>query len=323
MHDVNEPTPTPPAAAPETARPRRRWLAALVYALAGVGVLALALAAVAYYRHVEEERKPKRATIDESKVIDNVMGATYGKYSDTKQGWLYVDDDNVTYLMRVVQQAKVPGGPDGDELYFMASGAAVGGTKDVAYGVFRVRPTHPYDGTLRQSSVRAHYSSPTAVRADQVRLEAFGEHLWGWVIKTQRINDHEEGGAVTTMNTVIAPHGDQLAYLGEFIAARKETPTESCKAAKAAWDEFWRLAEEDFEQVEGVGPPLRCDNRRWTYRIGTAVGNTPAPITVTLGGTQDGQPVKSRSWKLKFDPKSSGYVIPKELQLPQSEGGEE
>jgi hypothetical protein len=171
--------------------------------------------------------------------------------------------------------------------------------------------------------MHARYQATTAVRPEQVRFEALSENLWGWVIKTQRTNPHEGGSAVVTINTVIAPHGDTIAELGSFLAAREEKPTESCEEAKAAWDAFQRAEAEGSDEAEGVGPPLRCDKRRWTYRTGTVNGNTPVPITVTLGGTLDGQPVEPHTWKLMFDPKSFTYDIPADLKPPPEDIGEE
>lgn len=312
MHDLNEPAAVTPTTAPAPARPRRRWLRALVYLLAGVGVLALALIGFLNYQHVQDEKAPKRVAIDEATVIDNVMGDTYGKYSDTKKGWLYVGDENITYVMRVVQQAKIPDGADGDALYFVASGAAVDGSDNAVYGVFYVHPKHPYDGTLEQSSTQVRYASSVAVRPEQVRFEALSENLWGWVVKTQNGTDPAQG-AVTTINTVMAPHGNEIATLGSFMASREAIPAGSCEEAKAAADAFERRDMENSEDAES-NPPERCDKRRWTYRTATVNGNIPVPITVTLGGQHDGQAVEPRSWKLMFDPKSFSYGIPDELE---------
>jgi len=312
MHDLNEPAPATSTAAPAPGRPRRRWLAALVYLLAGVGVLTLALVAFLYYQHAKEAKAPKRVAIDEAAVIEQVMGETYGKYSETNKGWLYVGDENITYVMRVVQQAKIPDGADGDELYFVASGADVAGSSNAVYGVFYVHPKHPYDGTLEQRNTQMRYASSVAVRPEQVRFEALSENLWGWVVKTQNGTDPTQG-AVTTVNTVLAPHGDEIATLGAFLASREAVPAESCEDAKAAADAFEKAVNEGSDEVEAVDPPERCDKRRWTYRTATVNGNIPVPITVTLGGLRDGQAVEPRSWKLMFDPKSFSYNVPDEL----------
>ena len=302
MEDLKEPI----AAAPvRPDRTGRRWGRIVLYVLATIGVLALALIALAYYLNAKEARK--RVTIDEAAVIDNVMGETYGKYSAAKKGWLYVGDDDVTYLMRVVQQTKIPDGADGDELYFVASGNDVNGGANALYGVFYVHP----DGKagLTQENTQIRYPSTAPVRPEQVHFEALSENLWGWVIKTR--DDADPGYAVTTTNTVLAPHDGQIAVLAEFVAARDAAPDKSCDDAKAEWDAW----EKEMADEEGdFRIPLRCDKRRWTYRTATVNGNIPVPITVTAGGTLDGKPVEARSWKLMFDPKSFTYTIPDDLK---------
>jgi len=324
MPDPNPPAHAAPAAAAVAApaRPRRRWLRLVPGVLAALGLLTIAVLALGYYLQAKEARAPKRVVIDEAAVIGTVMGETYGKYSKAKQGWLYTAADHVTYLMRVVQQARIPDGVDGDDLYFVASGASVSGSEDAMYGVFWLRPNRPYDGTLRQSSMQTRYWSKLAVRPDQVRFEALSETLWGWVIKRQLSGDPAEG-PVTTLNTVIAPHDDRIAELGEFLAAREANPAESCDDAKAAWDSWHHGVAAGSHAVKGADEPLRCDKRRWTYRTATVDGTVPVPITVTVGGMLDGQSVEPRSWTLRFDPKSFTYDIPDDLKLPRSEAGEE
>lgn len=305
MEDLKEPVAT---AAVHPARPPRRWGRVVLYVLAAVGALPLAFIALAWYLGRNGARE--RVTIDEATVIDNVMGETYGKYSASKKGWLYVGDDDVTYLMRVVQQAKIPDGAEGDELYFVASGADVSGAENAVYGVFYVHP----DGKagLAQENTQIRYSSAAAVRPEQVHLEALSENLWGWVVKTK--DAAGPGYPVTTTNTVLAPHDNQIAILGEFIGARDAVPDTSCEDAKAAWDAWEKEMSSGDENVETVEPPLRCDKRRWIYRTATVNGNIPVPITVTAGGTLDGKPVEARSWKLMFDPKSFTYTIPEDLK---------
>ena len=71
-------------------------------------------------------------------------------------------------------------------------------------------------------------------------------------------------------------------------------------------------ADMDIEEPE---EPLRCDKRRWSYRVGVVNGTIPAPITVTLSGSQDGGAVEPRKWKVMFDPKSFTYLVPPDLAL--------
>lgn len=319
MDDLKEPGAAPqPTPTTPTTRPRRRWLRVLLYVLATVGLLALLVIGAAYYRHATGEQGPARVVIDEAAVIDSVMGETYGKYSTAKKGWLFVGDDNLTYLMRVVQQAKIPDGADGDELYFVASGAAVDGSENAIYGAFHVHPTRPHDGNLTQVNLQVKYESKLAVRPEQVHFEALSENLWGWVVKTQEGTDPALE-AVTTTNTVLAPHDDEVVVLGEFLASREAFPSVSCEEAKATWDEWDKATAApdpgaDVDARDEVEEPLRCEKRRWTYRTATVNGTIPVPITVTVAGTLDGQPVEAKTWKLMFDPKSFSYDIPEELR---------
>lgn len=317
MEELKDPVVETPAVTAPPARPRRRWLRGLVYLLAAVGALALALIGFLYWRGAHGggvEIKP-RVAIDEATMVETVMTDAYGKYSETKKGWLYVGDDNVTYLMRVVQRTKIPDGEEGDELYFVASGAATDGSDRALYGAFRVYPTQPYDGGLSQANVQIHYASSLAVRPEQVHFEALSDTLWGWVVKTQDGND-PVNTPVTTMNTVLAPHGDEIAVVAEFLAAHDAQPATPCDEAKAAWDAYADPHGEMGDDEEEPEEPIRCDKRRWTYRTGTVGGSVPVPITVTMGGTQDGKPVEARSWKLMFDPKSFSYNVPDELKVP-------
>jgi hypothetical protein len=307
MEDVKEPSTAAPV---RPARPPRRWGRVLLYVLAAVGALALAFIALAYYLSAKQAHR--RVTIDEVAVIDDVMGQTYGKYSASKKGWLYVGEDNVTYLMRVVQQAKIPDGADGDELYFVASGAAMNGESRAVYGVFYVHPDGKSDG-LAQENTQIRFFSTAPVKPEQVRFEALSENLWGWVVKTREDAD-PDSNAVTTMNTVLAPHDGQIAVLGEFLAARDARPEGSCEEAKAAWDTWFAEVANTSEGDETEPPPPRCDKRRWTYRTATVNGNIPVPITVTAGGTLDDKPVEASTWKLMFDTKSFSYNIPPDLQ---------
>jgi hypothetical protein len=297
------------------AQPRRRWLTALLYVLAAFGVLALGLTGYAIVGQKKEPPPPPRVTIDEAAVIDSVMGETYGKYSAARKGWLYVADDNRTYLMRVVQQAKIPDAPDGDELYFVASGAATDGREGAIYGAFYVHPTRPHDGGLTQMNTQVASRTAQAVKPENVHFEALSENLWGWVIRVQDGSDATNSPVITT-NTVLAPHGDSIVTLGAFKAAVDYDPGKPCAEVKAAWDAYVayetpQVADEDIEEPEEV---LRCEKRRWSYQTGGVTGAVPVPITVTAGGTQDGLPVQPRKWKLMFDPKSFSYNVPDELQ---------
>ncbi|SDD10160.1 hypothetical protein SAMN05428966_103203 [Massilia sp. PDC64] len=306
MEDLKEPA---AATLVHPARPPRRWGRAVLYVLAAVGALALALVGLAWWLHAQDAHK--RVAIDEEAVIDDVMNQTYGKYSAAKKGWLYVGDDNVTYLMRVVQHTKIPDGAAGDELYFVASGAAVNGDGQAVYGVFYVHPDGK-DG-LAQENTQIRFLSTAPVKPEQVRFEALSDNLWGWVVKT-RWDADPDSNAVVTMNTVLAPHDGQIAVLGEFLAARDAKPEGSCEDAKAAYDAWLAQVANTEDGDDGGIPPARCDKRRWTYRTATVNGNIPVPITVTAGGTLDDKPVEAQTWKLVFDTKTFSYDIPPDLQ---------
>jgi len=120
---------------------------------------------------------------------------------------------------------------------------------------------------------------------------------------------------------VLAPHNDGVAMLGEFMASRDFDPGVPCPEAKAAYDIYNAATTPDVEgeDIEEAEEPLRCDKRRWTYRMGVVNGSIPVPITVTAGGLEDGQPVEARKWKVMFDPKSFTYNVPPELALPMPE----
>lgn len=305
------------------ARPPRSRLRLLLYLLAAVALLALVVVGTAAYRDAAGARTPPRVAIDAPSTIDSIMAETYGSYSADKKGWLYVGDDNVTYLMRVVQQQKVVDGADGDELYVLASGVAVDGSEHAVYGAFHVRPARPYDGNLTQASLQVRYESTLAVRPDQVRFLALGAQLRGWIVQARSGTDPAQD-PVTTTNTVLAPHGGEIAVLGEFLAARESRPGVSCAEAKAAWETWNRDAAQDAgdaaaDQADDTEEteeeePLRCEQRSWSYRTAPIDGALPGPITVTAAGTLDGQPVEAHMWTLTFDPQRFGYDIPRALR---------
>ncbi|GGY99554.1 hypothetical protein ACFFTM_19580 [Pseudoduganella plicata] len=305
----------PQAAAPvPQAKRRSRWLSALLYALAACGLIALVLSGVAYYQHKKATAVPEYLTIDAAAVIEKTMAEKYGKYSATRKGWLYVDEDNRAYVMRVVQQKKMRGA-DGDELYFLASGEGwIDDDRASVYGVFHIRPTRPRDGTLVEISQPAIAGYGAAIKREDVRFEALSKNSWGWFV---RVADGMEPTMqrALTHNVVWAPRENGMAKLGQFMAAADQDPGMPCDEAKQAYDEWLELPEAERRGVEPTGAP-RCERQRWSYRTGKATDATPVPITVTLGGTLDGKPVASRKWTLKFDTKHSRYTVPAELEDP-------
>ncbi|KQV78647.1 hypothetical protein ASD15_22890 [Massilia sp. Root351] len=329
MEDLKEPeaarpapvhSPAAPAAAsaasPAAARPRRkRWISVLLYLLAACGLLFLGIVA---YAMLKAPAPKARIVIDEAAVIDSVMSSNYGKYSPTKKGWLYVGEDNRTYLMRVVQQARLQDGADGDELYFIASGASVTeGDQAAVYGVFYIRPDLA-DGGLSEISSPAMHAGTRAVQPEDVRFEALSDNLWGWVVKTRDGEDPRAVRAVTH-NVVLAPNGTQIATLAEFLAAAEHAPEDGCAGAQARYDAYQAeqsaaAATDDSVTEPEYEEPLRCEKRRWSYRTATVNGSVPVPFTVTLSGMMNGAAVEAKNWKLMFDTKSFSYNVPEELK---------
>lgn len=291
---------TPPKRAGRTA------FKVLLYILATVGLLVLAIVGYAIF---DKNRHParERLTIDEAAMVDSVMTSNYGKYSATKKGWVYVDEENTTYVMRVVQQVRLQDSPDGDELYMIASGEAVGG-EGAMYGAFHIRPGKGNEGSgLVEVSSPFEAAGPQAIKPEQVHFEALSSNLWGWVIKVADFEEPELGGTVLH-NRVLAPHDGQIVTLAEFPAARTQDPGTDCAEAKVRYDEY-------MKQEEPVSdPPVRCDKRRWTYGTGVVNGDVPVPITVTAGGSLDGQPVEAKKYKLVFDSKRFRYNVPADLE---------
>ena len=306
-----------PAPAPAPARRRKRWISVLLYLLAACGLLFLGIVAYAMFKAPAPK---ERIVIDEAAVIDSVMGSNYGKYSAARKGWLYVGEDNRTYLMRVVQQARLQDGADGDELYFIASGASTAeGDQAAIYGVFYIRPDLS-DGGLSEISTPAIHAGTRAVQPEDVRFEALSDSLWGWVVKTRDGEDPRDVRAVTH-NVVLAPNGNQIATLAEFLAAAEHTPEDGCAAAQARYDTYQAeqsaaaaAATADSVTEPEYEEPLRCEKRRWSYRTATVSGSVPVPFTVTASGMMNGAAVEAKNWKLMFDTKSFSYNVPEELK---------
>ncbi|MFP5391515.1 MAG: hypothetical protein ACLGI6_08220 [Gammaproteobacteria bacterium] len=306
-------------------RGRSKWLRVPLYLLAAIG--ALVVAVVIYARMAPA--KTERASIDEAAVIDNVMTDNYGKYSEAKRGWLYVGEDNRTYLMRVVQQTRIADRPEGDELYFIASGAAIDGTPMAMLGAFYVHPNPDKPGELVALSLPGMHGGSVATRPEDVHFEALSEQLWGWVVKVKEGSDPKDG-LVAVNNVVLAPRGNDIVKLAEFPASREydigadcqrahESNAAASAPAPAAQEEGGDAptagAEDADEGGEETEPEVfdLCQKRRWTYRTGTVNGAIPVPITVAVSGTFDGQPVQSKTWKLVFDSKAFRYNVPEDL----------
>ena len=300
---------------------RPKWRRFLIYAFASIGILALIFVAVAIW----QDRQPSKFTIDENDTIDSVMSRTYGKYSDTHKGWLYVGDGNRNYVMRVVQQAKIESeGTTGDELYFVASGTPVDGRPGTYYGVFQIRS----DGKpTRASSIEVSspfiYAEAAPITPESVHLEVLSQKNWGWVIKVKYGTDPKVG-PVHVVNQIYTPRGNEIASLGAFNASYEYDPGMDCTEANRKYD-AWLTRDRKPEATEreetNDSPdandedeePGRCSNAKWTYKTGNASSDAFTSIMVTGKGILEGKPVTEKTIKVMFDNKSFVYLIPKEL----------
>ena len=308
MEDLKEPataqnSPATPPASPK--RAGRTAFKALLYVLATVGLLVLAIVGYAIF---EQHRNPprERLTIDEAAMIDSLMSSNYGKYSAARKGWVYVDESDTTYVMRVIQHVRLKDRPEGDELYMVVSGQSNDPMPSI-YGLFHVRPGTGQDaGKLVEISKPFEAGPISPIEAADVRFEALSDNLWGWVIKLGGYGRNESHWDV--YNHVFAPHGSDIAELGVFLASSDETPDVDCATARARYEEY--LKQDD--PVEDA--PNRCDRRTWSYSTATVNGSIPVALTVTAGGSFDGQPVEPKKYKLVFDNKRFSYNVPAELQ---------
>lgn len=306
---------------------KRSWRKYLIYFFAFLGILALALVA---FGVVYERSKPVKATINEVEMLETLMSRAYGKYSEQRKGWLYVDENNQTYVMRVIQHAKPEDGANGDELYFIASGSRLGGEPGALYGVFQVRLQEgSKDGTLVEVSSPYRYEGDVAITPEQVKFEAFSANVWGWVIKVQEGTDPKLS-SVRVQNIVLAPHGDEIALLATFMASEKSDPGIPCEEAKRLHD-IWENPpavptadetdvakdEENASEGEESIEPMRCSAIKWTFKTGSISGQAFTPIYVTRKGMLDGENLPEKTWKLIFDNKSYIYIVPSELEVKE------
>jgi len=103
------------ATTPEQPKRAKKLGRIAIYIFATIGLLLTLM--IAYFA-LSAKGQPAARTFDANEAIDGVMTRNYGKYSESQQGWLYVDEaSHATYLVTVVQQKKVDG-KEGDELYW-------------------------------------------------------------------------------------------------------------------------------------------------------------------------------------------------------------
>lgn len=330
MSDILEPIPpVAPTEAPAPKKKRRSWKRFVLYVFAALGVLAILLVGLAWYH---ASQGPVLVKIDEAASIDESMTRNYGKYAPDKKGYLYVDQSNEPYLVRVVQQARIEAVGASDELYFVTSGTSLSGTGSQFYGVFQIRSDGKGGDGLVEVAEPARYDTAAPVTPEKVRFEALSETTWGWVIKTQSgLNPKQERVIVT--NVVLAPHGDRIAELASFRASADADPGRDCAEANAdyaAWEkkviEYANPPEAAAPELTAAGEaladnePLRCEHARWTYVTAPVTGPLPGPLTVTAKGTQYGAPLEARSWKIMFDSKAYVYNVPPELESEDGQG---
>lgn len=318
---------------PAGGRRKRSWLRVPLYMLAGIGAFAVAIAIYTAFQRppqtVAETQGVERITIDEAATVEEVMTQTYGKYSESRRGWLYVGADDRTYVMKVIHQSKQPGGPEGEEMYILASGATPDGTGLGQLGAFHVRPNPKEPGALVAISSTTIYGGASAVRPEDVQFLALSNKLWGWLVKVKD-GDNPAEGLVSVSNVLLAPHGEEIVKLAEFPFSRIATMDEElCERGRWTHEAFKQAAAQDASteetesgtdeqgdtEHEETEPEMfdLCQDRRYTYRMGDAKGGIPAPITVSVSGTLDGKKVEDKTWKLVFDTKAFRYNVPEEL----------
>ena len=318
---------------PDSGRRKRGWLRIPLYMLAGIGAFAVAVAIYTAFQRppetVAEAQGVERITIDEAATVEEVMTQTYGKYSESRRGWLYVGADDRTYVMKVIHQSKLPGGPEGEEMYILASGDALEGTGVAQVGAFHVRPNPKEPGALVAISLANMYGGSSAVRPEDVQFLALSKKLWGWLVKVKDGGKPTEG-LVSVSNVLLAPHGEEIVRLAEFPSSSIATMEEAlCERGRETHEAFKQVSAQDAstEETEAATdeegdtgheetePEMfdLCQDRRYAYRMGDAKGGIPAPITVSVSGTLDGKKVEEKTWKLVFDTKAFRYNVPEEL----------
>jgi len=312
---------------PEQPKRARKLGRIAIYIFAAVGLLFSVLIAL-----VALKGKPQAArTFDANEAIEGVMTRNYGKYSESQQGWLYVDETSrLTYLVTVVQQKKVDG-KEGDELYLVTSGRAIApmDEEDSFYGVFQLRYR---DGQLYEYSDPRRPSGVDPVTPERVHFEALSADVWGWVVKTISNESGVGEHFTTTSNVVLAPRNEQIALLTEFTAAFQVLGGGDCKETEslyAAWEKE-KGAKKAAAPAEGEGAqdaaseeadeeyeiiPPRCTQLQWSYRTDPVTDSTFTPLYITRkAGMQGGAKVAAKTWKVMFDPKSYTYLMPDELK---------
>ena len=232
--------------APVASKPSRsRWRKWLLYVFATLGALALVLVVVIAIA-IAHDKKTTAPKLSRDDVIDESMTRNYGKYSESAQGWLYVDPATKTpYVMQVLQRAQVDVPSDTmtgvTAVYFLVSGTSTeSANKNSLLGMFRIQPdTAAHDGTLTETAMPvSHVVSDTPVTAQDVRFEALSKDTWGWVVKTRRYPSQGSPDGVIVDDVVYAPHDGNIAQLASFPASSVFTAEQGCDAAQVKRDKM-------------------------------------------------------------------------------------
>jgi hypothetical protein len=312
------------ATTPEQPKRAKKLGRIAIYIFAAIGLLLTLM--IAYFA-LSAKGQPAARTFDANEAIDGVMTRNYGKYSESQQGWLYVDEaSHATYLVTVVQQKKVDG-KEGDELYLVTSGRATDGD-DSFYGVFQLRYR---DGQLYEYGDPRRPSGIDPVTPERVHFEALSADVWGWVVKTVSNESGVGEHFTTTNNVVLAPRNEQIVVLTEFTAAFQVLGAGDCKETESAYADWEKTrGEKKAAPAEGEGTPEpsseeadeeyaivppRCTQLQWSYRTDPVSDSTFTPLYITRkAGMEGGSQVEAKTWKVMFDPKSYTYLMPDALK---------
>lgn len=303
---------------------RTKWIRIFVSILAAIGALAIALVGYVAFR----EKPHEYVSIDQGETIEQVMMRSYGKYSESHKGWLYVGPGNRTYVMRVVQQAKIEAvGAPGDELYFVASGTPLDKGLGTIFGAFQIRPDlSKKEPALIEVSSPYIFEGDAPVTPERVLFEALSGRTWGWIIKVKTGSDPKKE-LVHVYNLLLAPSNDQIVRLASFHASLESDPGIDCEEANRKYDQ-WLItdskdtfvtsndSQEPTSENNSEDEPMRCNKGKWTYRTGPVTSDDAfVPIYITGKGVRNGAPVDDKTVKVMFDSKSNIYLIPEDLTV--------
>lgn len=323
---------TEPGGNPARSSAWRKWSVRL---LAVFGALSIAVIALAFFasRHKSE---PAKFSADE--MIDQIMLSTYGKYSESERGWMYVDEARHTYVMRVVHRAKIVDAAGNEELYFIASGDYLAqGSREPITGAFKVMADPAKsDGSLIQlSKPYMQGIGDAALSPESIRFEALSNKTFGWVLKARSNFVGQDADGTTVTNIVLAPNADTIAEVANFPAQLHVEVAHGCAAAQARYADWHQAqasggaaaaahaastaasaseAEEEESDVGDEEPPLRCSDATFTYKTDTVPEDGFVSFTVTGNGPVNGETLSSKNWKLVFDHKSFTYLVPDGLR---------